>query len=157
MLLKCYGETSCFTYKKKSWERQKGTDMMLKEEADYLVSFQTGMGPIRCWGAPSVMWISWQEKTSTGSFDRFILIGQAYLPISTSGVNCEKGFGLSADKQASQDGQQEASCHLSSLNLHGLCRSAFPSRQRKQALGAFPSITEICIGKFSVCHHGITH
>ena len=36
------------------------------------------------------------------------------------------------------------------LTCVGLCRSAFPSRQRKQVLSAFLPIMEICIGRINV-------
>ena len=86
--------------KKKNWKWQKGSNMILKEEDD-LASFITRMWAIRISRAPSIMRISWHEKTSIWSLDRFILTGQAYLPIFTFNANSERGFTLSADKHAS--------------------------------------------------------
>lgn len=86
--------------KKKSLKNVKGRDIK-GSRTSYFGSFKTGMEAIRCWRALSIIWIRWHKKTSIWSFDRFILTGQAYLPIYTFSVNCERGFGLSADKHAS--------------------------------------------------------
>lgn len=43
-----------------------------------------------------------QQQTQKQLFDSFILSEKAYLPLCTFSVNCEKGFGLSADKHASK-------------------------------------------------------
>lgn len=73
---------------KKTSEWKKDRDITLKEE-----------GSRR--RATFIVWIRGHEKTSAWSADTSSLPERAYLSIFTFSVNCEGGFGPSADKHAS--------------------------------------------------------